>query len=92
LPKIAQSQGAWHDNHWGFRFQGSAHIAPFLDAEEEARQEDKKPAQETPAAGTDSMEMREDRPPVATLRGDELGAWEDIRQIGRKAEACIGTT
>lgn len=25
--------------------------------------------------------------PVATLTGDELGAWEDIRQLGKKAEA-----
>lgn len=25
--------------------------------------------------------------PVAVLRGDELGAWSDIRQLGRKAEA-----
>lgn len=28
-----------------------------------------------------------DREPVATLRGDELGEWQDIRQLGRKAEA-----
>lgn len=33
-------------------------------------------------------EMREAGPqPVATLRGDELGDWSDIRQLGRKAEA-----
>lgn len=32
-------------------------------------------------------EMREDAEPVATLTGNELGAWEDIRQLGRKVEA-----
>jgi hypothetical protein len=31
--------------------------------------------------------MREDAAPVATLTGNELGAWEDIRQLGKKAEA-----
>lgn len=34
-----------------------------------------------------ALEMREDSAPVATLTGDELGRWEDIRQLGRKAEA-----
>ncbi|MFU8883820.1 MAG: hypothetical protein ACNA7Q_15780, partial [Rhodobacterales bacterium] len=34
------------------------------------------------------MEMRGDTgAPVATLTGQELGEWGDIRQLGRKAEA-----
>lgn len=37
--------------------------------------------------GPATMEMREDAAPVATLTGNELGPWEDIRQLGRKAEA-----
>lgn len=35
-----------------------------------------------------TMEMRGPRrAPVATLTGEELGAWEDIRQLGKKADA-----
>lgn len=35
----------------------------------------------------DAAFQRDMRPVVATLTGDELGPWEDIRQLGRKAEA-----
>lgn len=39
--------------------------------------------------GTDlyQRDMGRDRPVVAELTGNELGPWEDIRQLGRKAEA-----
>ncbi|RWR10443.1 LPD3 domain-containing protein [Paenirhodobacter populi] len=50
-----------------------AETAPNIRASDEARTE---------------KEMRgEHRPVVAELTGDELGAWEDVRQLGRKAEA-----
>jgi len=36
----------------------------------------------------DAKESRfTDRPPVASLTGNELGEWHDIRQLGRKAQA-----
>lgn len=71
-----------------------------LDAEEAARR-GKAAASETPpeapASDDGDMEMRDARAPVARLTGDELGPWEDIRQLGRKVEAwyranLIGTT
>lgn len=35
----------------------------------------------------DTADMRIGAEPVAILTGDELGPWEDIRQLGKKAEA-----
>ena len=35
----------------------------------------------------EESESRFDLPPVATLTGKELGDWEDMRQLGKKAEA-----
>lgn len=35
----------------------------------------------------DALFQRDMSEPVATLTGDELGEWEDIRQLGKKAEA-----
>lgn len=35
----------------------------------------------------DTLFQRDMFEPVATLTGDEWGAWEDIRQLGKKAEA-----
>lgn len=46
------------------------------------------PATDAPPQEGQARESRfADRQPVADLTGNELGAWEDIRQLGRKAEA-----
>jgi N12 class adenine-specific DNA methylase len=64
-----------------------------LDGEEEARRAKKDASANSPQPAQvndddEGMESRfDDRQPVATLTGDELGAWEDIRQLGKKAEA-----
>ncbi|MDP0928497.1 LPD5 domain-containing protein [Paracoccus onubensis] len=47
--------------------------------------------------GVEMFSRFADREPVAELSGDELGEWNDIRQLGRKAEAwyrknLVGTT
>jgi Large polyvalent protein associated domain 39/Large polyvalent protein-associated domain 3 len=44
-------------------------------------------AKATPPSEEPAKEMREIGEPVATLTGVELGPWEDIRQLGKKAEA-----
>ena len=62
-----------------------------LDSEETARRKakDAPPAPKAAPVEDTGMESRfpEGREPVATLTGNELGAWEDIRQLGKKAEA-----
>ena len=53
--------------------------------------------EEIPDFGGSGAKHVRDGEPVATLKGDELGNWTDVRQLGRKAEAwyrdnLLGTT